>query len=175
MARAATSAAVRGRRLTKKLSWALERGLASVWKNKESVEIHGVEITREVARGAMHVADEKPLSTEQLAGSVTTGVVEASSRAGISPMNGILGASQGIIQGAAETGIDLGEATLQAIEAAKGMAAYIGLSEEDAVDKAAEGALQAAEAIGPEAVAEVVESLPEGILATDDKEVERGV
>lgn len=34
------------------------------------------------------------------------------------------------------------------------MAAQIGLSEEAAVDKAAEGALQAAEAIGPEAVVE---------------------
>jgi len=33
--------------------------------------------------------------------------------------------------------------------------------------------LQAAEAIGPEAVAEVVESLPEEILATVAKEVER--
>jgi MFS family permease len=175
MARAATSATVRGRRLTKKLSWALERGLANVWKDKESVEIHGVEITREVARGAMHVADEKPLSMERLVGSVTTGVLEASSHAGVSPMNGILGASQGIIQGSAETGADLGETTHQTIEAVRKVAAHIGLSEEAAVDKAAEGALLAAEAIGPEAVAEVAESLPDEILAADAKEVERNV
>ena len=170
MARVAAMTTVRGRRLTKKLAMALERGLASVWKDKENVEIHGVEITREVARGAMHVADEKPLSMEQLVSSVTTGVLEASSHAGVSPMNGILGASQGIIQGSAETGSDLGEATHQTIEAVRKVAAHIGLSEEAAVEIAAEGALQAAEAIGLEAVAEVVESLPEEILALDKKE-----
>ena len=170
MARVAALATVRGRRLTKKLAKALENGLASVWKDKEGVEMHGVEITREVARGAMHVADEKPLSMEQLVSSVTTGVLEASSHSGVSPMNGILGASQGIIQGSAETGSDLGEATHQTIEAVRKVAAHIGLSEETAVDKAAEGALQAAEAIGPEAVAEVVESLPEEILALDKRE-----
>jgi hypothetical protein len=40
------------------------------------------------------------------------------------------------------------------------------------VAKAVEGALQAAEAIGPEAVAEVAESLPEEILPSEIKEVE---
>jgi hypothetical protein len=123
----------------------------------------------------MHAVDEKPVSGKKLAHTVATSVVEASSHAGVSPMNGILGASQGIIQGASETGIDLGEATFQTIEAAKEVAAHIGLTEEAAVGKAAEGALQAAEAIGPEAVAEVVESLPEEILALDNKETERNV
>jgi len=171
MARVATSAAIRGRRITTKLAKALDAGLANVWK--AGVQTHGVEITREAARGAMHAVDEKSLSVKNLAHTVATSVVEASSRAGVSPMNGVLGASQGIIQGSAETGADLGEATLQTIEAAKEVAAHIGLSEEAAVDKAAEGALQAAEAIGPEAVAEVVEALPEEILATDAGEVER--
>jgi hypothetical protein len=50
------------------------------------------------------------------------------------------------------------------------VAAQTGLSEESAVAKAAEAALQAAEVIGPEAVAEVVESLPEEILRSEDKE-----
>lgn len=96
---------MRPERLTKKLSWALERGLASVWKDKESIEIHGVEITREVTRGTMHVADEKPLSIEQLVSLVTTGVLEASSHAGVSPMNGILGASQGCYPGISRNGV----------------------------------------------------------------------
>ena len=76
-----------------------------------------------------------------------------------------MGASHGIIQGAAETGTDLGAAALQTIEAAKKVAAQTGRSEETVVAKAAEGVLWAAEAIGPEAVAEVVESLPDEILA----------
>ena len=95
--------------------------------------------------------------------------MKVSSRAGVNPLDAILGASQGIIQGAAETGIDLGKATLQTILVAREVAVQIGLSEDVAVAKAAEGALQAAEAIGPEAVAEVAESLPDEILALGDK------
>jgi len=172
MSRAATLTAVSGRRLTKKLAKALEGGLNGIWKTREEVKAHGVEITRQVARGAMHVVNEKPLAVEQLVSPIIMGVVKVSSRAGVNPLNGILGASQGIIQGAAETGTDLGDATLQTIEAAKEIAAQTGLSEESAVARVAEGALQAAEAIGPEAVAEVAESLPEEILPLDIKEVE---
>ena len=84
-----------------------------------------------------------------------------------------MGTSQGIIQGAIETGTDLGMATLQTIEATREVAAHTGLSEETAVAKAAEGVLLAAEAIGPEAVAEVAESLPEEILNLGAKEGER--
>ena len=51
----------------------------------------------------------------------------------------------------------------------KEVAAQTGLSEKSAMAKAVEGALQAAEAIGPEAVAEVVESLPEEILPSESK------
>jgi len=172
MSRAATLTAVSGRRLTKKLAKALEGGLNGIWKTREEVKAHGVEITRQMARGAMHVVNEKPLAVEQLVSPIIMGVVKVSSRAGVNPLNGILGASQGIIQGAAETGTDLGDATLQTIEAAKEIAAQTGLSEESAVARVAEGALQAAEAIGPEAVAEVAESLPEEILPLDIKEVE---
>jgi len=165
----ATVTAVRGRRLTKKLAKALESRLNGIWKTREEVKEHGIEITRQVARGAMHVVKEKPLAVEELVGPVTSSVVKVSSRAGVNPLDAILGASQGIIQGAAETGIDLGEATLQTILVAREVAAQIGLSEGVAVAKAAEGALQAAEAIGPEAVAEVAESLPDEILALGDK------
>lgn len=170
MARVATSATVHGRRVTKGLGKALESGLAGIWKAMEEVKVHGVEITRQAARGAMHVVNEKPLAMKQLVSAVVIGVVEASSKAGVNLLNGISGASQGIIQGAAETKADLGVAALQIIEAAKEIAAQAGLAEEAAVAKAVEGALQAAEAIGPEAVAEVAESLPEEILPLGIKE-----
>jgi MFS family permease len=173
MARAATLTAVRGRRLTKRLVKGLESGLNGIWRAREEVKEHGVEITRQAARGAMHVVNEKPLPVEQLVGPVVAGVVKVSSEAGVDPLNGISGASHGIIEGAAETGADLSAATLQTIEAAREVAAQAGLSEESTVAKAVEGALQAAETIGPEAVAEVVESLPEETLPLDDEEVER--
>jgi MFS family permease/enamine deaminase RidA (YjgF/YER057c/UK114 family) len=164
IARAATLTAVHGRRLTRKLVNRLESGLSRIWKATEEVKEHGIEITREAARGAMHVVNEKPLPIEQLVGPVIAAVVKVSGQAGVNPLNAISGASYGIIQGAAETGTDLADATRQAIAAAKEVAAQIGLPEESAVAKAAEATLQAAEAIGPEAVAKVVESLPKEVL-----------
>ena len=53
------------------------------------------------------------------------------------------------------------------------VAAQTGLSKEMVVAKVAEEVLLAAEAIGPEAVAEVAESLPEEILNLGAKEGER--
>jgi hypothetical protein len=129
MARAATSAAIRGKRLTNKLTKALERRLAPVWKSREAVEEHAIEITREAARGAMHAADSQPVPPEKLVGPVTSGVVEATSKAGIDPLESLLGASKGVIQGAVETGANLGETTIQTLEAARVIAANTGVPE----------------------------------------------
>ena len=174
MAKTATLATVRGRRVTEGLVKALEDRLSSVWKAREEVKMHGVEVTRHTARGAMHVMNEKPLDMEQLAGSVTTGVVRVSSQAGVDPEDAVLGVGQGIIQGAMESRADLGKAALHTIEAAREVAAQTGLPEEVAVAKVVEGMLQAAEAIGPEATAQVSKSLPEEVLALEFKEAEQG-
>ncbi len=160
VARVVTLATVRGQRRIKKLSRALESSLAGVWKDKKEMKEHGIEITQQVARGAMHVVNEENMDMEKLVSTVTTGVVEVSCKAGVGHLDSISGTSQGIILGAAETGTDISETTLQVIKTVKEMAAQTGISEESAVAKAVEGALQAAEAIGQEAVAEVSESLP---------------
>jgi MFS family permease len=163
-AKVAALAAVRGRRLTRKLSRELERRLVNVWKSRAQVRRHGIEVTRHVARGAMHVVSEKAVEMESLAMSVMESAVTVASEAGTKPEDAILGASQGIIQGAAETEADLAAATLYTIEAARRVSAQVGLSEQEAVAKAAEGALQVAEALGPEALARVTEAIPEEIL-----------
>jgi len=157
-ARTATLAVVRGHRLTKKIVSSLQNSLAGMWRPREEVQL-GIEITREAARGAMHVVDDKPLTTDKLVVPVATGVVKASSQAGLDPLDGIQGASQGIIQGAIETGTDLTAATIQTIEAAKKVAKLSGFNEESAVIKATVGALEAAEAAGPEVVKKVKEAL----------------
>ena len=166
MARAAASATLRGRRVTKKFAQALEVGLAPILRYKRRVKAHGIEITQHAARGAMHVISEKPLDLEKVVASVMEGVVKVSSQAGVRPGDAILGASQGIIQGAAETEVDITATVVQTIEAAKEAATQIGLSEEEAAAKAAEGALQAAEAIGLEVASEVAQALPEELLAS---------
>lgn len=169
-ARAATSATIRGKKLTTRLVRALERRLAKVWKTKAILEENAVEITREATRGAMHVIDEKPIAVGDLVEPVASGIVEISSDAGVDPMNGIKGVSQGVIQGAAETGIDLSEATKKILEAARKIAEEMGISQEEAVIQAARGVLTAAEEMGPQAAAEVVDELPEQIFSENKKE-----
>ena len=168
-AKAATSTVIRGRRVTKKLSKSLQDNLAMVWKMKKEVKAHGIDITREAARGAMHVMDDKPLTTEKLVSPIAMGVVKASSRAGISPLDGIEGSSQGIVQGAIETGTDLTTATAHTIEAAREVAKLTGISEESAVIKATVGALEAAETAGPAAVDKVKEALRTTAHISQDK------
>jgi MFS family permease len=172
-ARAATSATIRGKKLTTRLARALERRLARVFRIKKVIDEHAVEITREATRGAMHVVDEKPLSVDELVEPVASGIVEASRNAGIQPINGIKGVSQGVIQGAAETGIDLSEATQKILQAARKIAGEMGISPEEAVIQAARGILTAAEEIGPEAAAEVVDELPEQIFSENEQKEDK--
>jgi len=159
-ARATASAVVRGRRIGRGLARALGDRLSLVWKAGEGVKVFGLEISRHAARGAMHAATERPLNVKNLVHSVTAGVVEASSKAGVSPEDAIMGTSQGIIQGAVETESDLSAAVQQTIATAREIATKTGLSEETAVATAIEGALQAAEGIGPEVAARVRNALP---------------
>ena len=162
-ARAAASAAVRGRKVTKKLVSALQDELAMFWKVKTEAKEHDIAITREAARGAMHVVDDKPLAVENLAVSVATSVVKASSKAGVNPLDGIQGATQGIIRGAIETGADVTAATRQAIQAAKEVARQTGISEDSAIAKATVGAVEVAQVAGPQ----VVESVKKALRTTE--------
>jgi hypothetical protein len=72
-----------------------------------------------------------------------------------------------------ETGADLGKATINAVEAAREVAEQAGLSEVEAAAYFAQGALDAAAAIGDEAVAQVKASLPGDILSGDLAEGEK--
>jgi len=168
-ARAATSAAVSGRKVTKKLVRALQDNLAMAWKVKPEAREHGIAVTREAARGAMHVVDDKPLAVENLVVSVATSVVKASSKAGVNPLDGIQGASQGVIRGAIETGGDVTAAMRQTIEAAKEVARQTGISEDSVIVRATVGALEAAQAAGPQ----VVESVKKALRTTEHDEKEK--
>jgi len=161
MAKAATLAAVHGRRVTSRLVKTLESSLVTVWKDKRDVKVHGIEIARQVARGAIHAVDEKSLDIKQMESVVVVGVVKIVTKSGVAPAEAVFGASQGIIQGAAEANIDLGIATVQTITAAKRVAKQTGLSEVMAVSKATEGALQAAEALSAQALAQVTMAIAE--------------
>ena len=164
MARAAASAAVRGRRVTKRLATELGENIAEVKRQRSKVRHHGIEVTRHMARGAMHVVDDKPVEAKQLVERVIQDVVATSSQAGIESGDAILGVSQGIVQGAVETGTDIETVVAQTIKVVRESAKQIGLSEDEAITRAVEGTLQAAEALEPQVAAEVVEAIPEEIL-----------
>lgn len=159
MSRVATKAAINGRRLTKKLVRTLNNSLDSVWKGRRDVTTHDVEIVRQITRGAIHAVAGTALTMERLVIPVSESVLKVASQAGIEPLDTILGTSQGMIQGAAEIRADLKAVTEQTIEAAKKAAVQSGISQEVAVAKATEGALESAEVLGTEAIARVREAL----------------
>jgi len=164
MAKVATLAAVRGRKVTRKLVGALENGLAKIWGQKEEVKEHGIEIARQLARGAIHAVDEKSLDVKQIESAVVISVAEIVSQAGVDPEGAILGASEGIIQGAAEVKADLAVAVEQVMKAARKVAELIGLSQKVAVECAIEGMLKAAEAIGKTAATHVNDCLRDLVI-----------
>ncbi len=167
IAKAATSAAISGRKVTRRLANGLENGLSTTLGDKENVRIHGIEVTRHAARGAVHAVSEHPIDFEKVAAQVMEGVIRVTSQAGVKPENAILGASQGIIQGTVEVKADITLATIKTIETAMKIARRVGLTDERAAEVAVEGALQTAEALGPEVVAEVVEGIPDKYLKSE--------
>jgi hypothetical protein len=80
-------------------------------------------------------------------------------------LDALRGAGYGVVQGANEMQEDPGEAAVKAVEAAAEVARLEGLPEEVAKAETAQGAMQAAEALGPAAVAQVAASLSEEGLA----------
>ena len=163
MARAATVAAVRGQRRVTKIAGALEKALAGVGTRKD-METHSGEVARQTARGTMHAKEAIDLDVGRLAHSAVLGIARTFGRARMDPGDALRGAGYGIVQGAGETGVDYAEAAAKAVEAARKVAEQAGLSEEQAAAYVAQGALDAAAAMGAEALAQVEDSLPEDVL-----------
>ncbi|MFC1941536.1 hypothetical protein ACFLWL_03985, partial [Chloroflexota bacterium] len=164
--RMATLAAIQGRNTTTRVAKTVEKSLSQAWKPAEEVWTHTFEIARHASRGVAHAANETTADRQHLFRAATLGIMRALKRAGVDPTEAIQGSSYGAVQGAAETRADLAQAATQALASAKEAAESAGLSEEAAVGLAAEGALAAAEAIGPEALAKVKDALPSDLSET---------
>ena len=68
---------------------------------------------------------------------------------------------------------DVGRTAMEAVEAARDEARESGISEELAAAHVAQGALEAAETLGPEAVADIEASLPPDIVETARAEAQK--
>jgi hypothetical protein len=161
--RLATIAAQHGRRATIKLAKALEDGLSAfLGADDESRKVYGFEVAKQAARGSIHAIDRiAHIDIGQLAYQVVKGIFQVMRHSRVDAQDALRGAGYGVIQGTEEVQADLSEATLQTIEAARDVAPDAGLSQEVAVAEGAQGAMEAAEAIGPEAVAQVQATLDE--------------
>jgi MFS family permease len=167
MAKTTTSAAMRGQKRVKRIARALEKTLTSVWGTAKDMKTHGSEVVRQTARGTMHAKENTDLDVAQLARSAVLGIASTFGRARLNPRGILRGAGYGVVQGAGETGADLAKAAVHAVEAGKEVAEQAGLSEKEAAAYVAQGALEAAAAMGTEAVAKVMASLPEDVLPSD--------
>ncbi len=170
MARATTVAAVQTQRRVARIGRALEKALTGVSGTTEDIEKYSSEVARQTARGAMHAGKETDLDVGRLTHSAMLGIARTFGKAGISARDALRGAGYGIVQGANETGIDYAEAAARGVEAARKVAERAGLNEEQAAVYVAQGALDAAAAMGAEALANVEASLPEDALPLDFSE-----
>jgi len=169
IAKAAMTAAHLGRSSTQKLAKALEEGLSRLWISPDAdTQIHGREVAKQAARGAIHAVDkESHKDIGWFAHQAVLGVVQALRRSQVDTLDALWGASYGVMRGADEVKADLGTVALNAVQAAKEVASKTGLSEEAAVAQAIEGAMDAANALGPRAVEQVKTSLAGGLPTHD--------
>ena len=160
-ARVATETALRSQQATAKVAKAIEDDLSEVLDKTEPGHAHGPDVARHAARGAIHALKEVAHDVGHLADQAVIGIMRAMEQSESTTEDNLRGAGHGIVEGAVETGADLSEAVCHAIGAAREVAHDLGLSEDEAAAQAVRGILQAAEAAGPEALAQVKSCLPE--------------
>jgi len=173
MARATALAATRGRNITQKMASDLGKNITRYASSRRKIREHGMEIVQHTVRGAMHVVDEKPVNMDRLIEQVVGGVITASSEAGMDSRDSLLGVSQGVVRGAVETGVDVTEAVKVTLKTIRKASEGIGVPEDEALSIATEGVILAAEPLGSEVVAEVVDAVPEENLPLAPEEPDK--
>jgi len=174
MTRMATVAASEGRRTASRAARTLENGLSRLWKNGAEVSAHGFEIARQAARGVSHGAGEATTKRRRLVSPAIMGIMRAMKKADVKPEDVLRGAGYGVIEGAVEAGGDLKKTAEETVAAAREAAPAMGLDEEEAVAQVVEGAIAAAQAIGPDAVVQVKEGLPAPSVTPSSPDSEEG-
>ena len=163
-----TLAVIATKQSTLRAAKAVERGLSQIFGSEEIVKQHGVELARHAIRGAIHATREAEVDVEKLIRSAIIGTVMALRRANVDPEKALHGAGYGLIQGANETGEDIASAASKIPNIVKELAQHVGVTEEIAMKRVIAGAIQAAKALGPEAVAQIKKALPREALENDN-------
>ena len=158
-AQAAVSSVGHGRTLAREVATAVGGVMAQAIDEMDDATGNGLELARHVTRGAIQVGDDLTDDVGRVARGAVRGTLRALVDAHFDTEEALRGSGYGAVQGALESGADPAEAVSQAIRAARELASDIGLTPEDAAATLAEGALEAAEAAGEDAVVAVNRAL----------------
>ncbi len=158
MARAVTASVAEGRKAAEGIAGPLEVAYSSLWKALDNAAYHGGELAHHTARGAMHAARGVPRSTDA-AYDVMLAVTGSMAPSTADTREIVRGTAAGTIRGAHEAGLDLGRAAQCLVRGASEASGKAGLPSGVAVTEAVNGIMEAAEVIGPEAVAQAAEAL----------------
>ncbi|MDY6834367.1 MAG: MFS transporter [Chloroflexota bacterium] len=171
-AKVATETALRGHKLTSRITKSIEEDLTDFLEKAEGEGTPGIEATRHAVRGAFHAIGEAAVDISSLSHNAIVGISRAMKSAGADPHENLRGSGQGVILGAIETGADIRKTAQGAMKASYEVAHQVGLTEDAAAATTAKGMLEAAEAAGPEVIAMVKEGLPEEFQEVEIEQVQ---
>ena len=157
--RAAVVAAGRGGASAENIARTVSSAVRNTTEPVAGLGDAGAEVALHAARGVLHAAGDAEENIETLARGALLGPTRALSRTVESPLYALGGAAQGIVRGAHEAGADLRRAVVATLDSAREASYRLDLSEREAMESAAESALEEAQEIGPEAVAEVRQAI----------------
>ena len=161
-AQAAVSSAERGRTLAGDVANAVGDVMEQAIDEMEDATGHGLELARHVTRGAIQVGDDLTGEVGRVARGAVLGTLRTLVEAQFDRAEALRGSGYGAVQGAVESGADPAEAVSEAISAARELASVMGLTPEVAAATLAEGALEAAEAAGEDALETVRQAIAQG-------------
>ncbi|MBM3925227.1 MAG: MFS transporter [SAR202 cluster bacterium] len=154
--RTAAAAAARGGRATASIRSLVGDTAKELVESMGHVGVHGYQVARHVARGAMHASDEVKEEVGHAAHQTMVSVFDVLAEGAKADHEQVLwGAAYGLLEGAEEIGADLFDTAGQALKSAKEIAEQTGLEPDAVASQVATGLSLAARARGPEAVAKV--------------------
>lgn len=148
--------ATRARRATATIGSLVSDTAKELVEGMGQVGVHGYQVARHVARGAMHASGEIAEEVGHSAHQTMVSIFDALAKGATTDQEQILwGATYGLLEGAEEIGADLFDTADQALKSAKEIAEQKGLEPDAVASQVATGLSLAARARGPEAVAQV--------------------
>ena len=146
-------AASSGSKQTHKIEKDLQKKLVQMSKYEKITRAHGIELSKNSARGVIHATEHMKLGRDDLLNSALIGIIRALVRSRVNPDDAFFGVGYGIVQGIIEIREEDAAIVIgKTVAAAKDAARTLGLSPEISMMSMKEGMLRATEEISPETI-----------------------